>query len=133
MRIDETEKVCIMCPIGCSLTITSKDTEVTVEGHQCKRGEVYGTQEVTNPMRTVTTSVSIRGGEMPRISLRTAAEVPKSLMFEVVKAMKSIHLKAPIHVGEVVLENVAKTSVMVVATTTVATSVSREASRENGC
>ena len=37
--------ICIMCPMGCSLTIEEIDGQVVVKGNTCKRGEIYGKEE----------------------------------------------------------------------------------------
>jgi CxxC motif-containing protein len=54
------EFVCINCPRGCMLTVDTETLEV--KGNSCPRGEAYGKAEVTNPVRTVTSTVKIVGG-----------------------------------------------------------------------
>ena len=34
--------VCIMCPMGCELTIEKVKGEIKVSGNTCLRGETYG-------------------------------------------------------------------------------------------
>ena len=55
------EMTCISCPVGCRLTVTVDGDKIFVEGNHCKRGVVYAENEVKNPSRTVTSTVSIEG------------------------------------------------------------------------
>ena len=48
---------CIMCPLGCSLVATKDGDKITVTGNNCNRGEIFAKEELTCPMRIVTTSV----------------------------------------------------------------------------
>ena len=61
---------CIGCPMGCSVTVTMENNEVTsVTGNTCKRGDDYARKEVTHPTRIVTSSVRVIGGRIPMVSL----------------------------------------------------------------
>ena len=83
------ELTCIRCPMGCQLTVTMDGDNVTVTGNTCPRGAEYGKNEVTNPLRTVTSSVRVTGGELPLVSVKTAGEIPKGKI-EAAKAMGSL-------------------------------------------
>ncbi len=108
------ELICIACPIGCHLEIDI-DNDYAVTGNQCKRGEVYGKKELTNPTRMITSTIVIEGGIYPRIPVITKGEVPKGRIFEVMKEINKVVVKAPIRRGTVVIENVCGTGVDVVA------------------
>lgn len=111
------EMTCISCPMGCHLTVSCDDAgNVTVTGFTCKRGEVYGKQEFTCPMRTVTSSVRVDGGVRPVCSVKTINTVPKAKIADVLEAVAACHAKAPLAIGDVVIENVAGTGVNLVAT-----------------
>ena len=115
--METREMVCIVCPMGCHLTVTrGDDGQVSVAGNTCKRGETYGAQEFTNPMRVVTSSVFVDGGEMPLASVKTRGTVPKAKIGEVLGALTRVRLTAPVAIGDVVVENVVGTGVDVVAT-----------------
>ena len=108
---------CIGCPMGCPLTVKLEDTEViSIEGNSCKRGAVYGKKEVTNPTRIVTTTVRVSGGTEPVVSVKTKEEIPKDKIFACVRAMKEITVPAPVHIGDVILRDVAHTGVDMIAT-----------------
>ncbi len=107
------ELICIACPVGCHLEIFPEDN-YRVEGNQCKRGITYGQKELTNPTRMVTSTVVIKGGVYPRIPVITRGEVPKHLVFEVMKEINKVIVVSPITRGTVVIENVLGTGVDVV-------------------
>ncbi len=102
--------------MGCRLTVTENQGTVTVSGNTCKRGEAYGKQEFTMPMRTVTTSVAITGADRPVLSIKTKGQVPKAQIPEVLAEIRKTKVKAPVRIGDIVIENVANTGVAVVAT-----------------
>ena len=109
---------CINCPLGCQLEVTLEDGVVTsVSGNTCKRGEVYGRKEVTNPTRIVTSSVPVDGSKLDRmVSVKTATDVPKDKIFEVMSSLAGVRLEAPVQIGDVVVANAAGTGVDVIAT-----------------
>ena len=56
--------VCVICPRGCALNVTTENgVAVSVQGNACKRGELYGKNEVTNPVRTLTTTIKTENGD----------------------------------------------------------------------
>ena len=111
------EMICINCPMGCSLTVTQADDgTITVTGNTCKRGEIYGRKEVTNPTRIVTSTVRVSGGSIDMVSVKTKEDIPKGKIFDCVKALKTVEVAAPVHIGDVLLKDVAGTGVDVVAT-----------------
>ena len=118
MATETRELTCINCPLGCQLTVTIVDGEVTeVTGNTCKRGDVYGRKEVTNPTRIVTTTVPVDGSNSERmVSVKTASDVPKGKMFDVVAALKDVRATAPVAIGDIVCADVAGTGVDVIAT-----------------
>lgn len=114
--METREMTCIICPMGCSLRVTREGDSVTVTGNTCKRGEAYGIQELTMPMRTVTTSVLCKSGDRPVVSCKTSAQIPKEKIAAVLAACKSATVRAPLHVGDVLIRNVAGCDSDIVAT-----------------
>lgn len=115
--MEERNLTCISCPMGCPLTVVMNDGEVvSVSGNTCKRGDIYARKEVTNPTRIVTTTVEVEGGSADMVSVKTKEDIPKGKVFDCVKALKGIVVPAPVHIGDVIVENVAGTSVDIVAT-----------------
>ena len=110
------ELICIGCPMGCPIVVEMEDGKVlSVTGNTCPRGESYARKEVTNPTRIVTTTVRVDGGKVPMINVKTEQDIPKNKIFECIAALRGVTMKAPIHIGDIVLENVAGTGVNIVA------------------
>ncbi len=115
--MEKVELICINCPMGCPLTVSIENGEVTeVTGNNCKRGEVYAKKEVTNPTRIVTSSVKVKGGTVTRVPVKTREDIPKGKIFDCVRELKEITVTSPIHIGDIVLANVAGTGVDIIAT-----------------
>ena len=110
------ELICIGCPMGCPIVVEMEDGKVlSVTGNTCPRGESYARKEVTNPTRIVTTTVRVDGGKVPMINVKTEQDIPKDKIFECIAALRGVTMKAPIHIGDIILENVAGTGVNIVA------------------
>lgn len=108
---------CISCPMGCPITVEMEGEEIiSVTGNTCKRGEVYARKEVTNPTRIVTSTVKVLGGAADMVSVKTKEDIPKGKIFECVRALKGVEIEAPVHIGDVVVQNAAGTGVDIVAT-----------------
>ena len=115
--MEKIELTCINCPMGCPLVVTMEDGKVIeVTGNTCRRGEIYGRKEVTDPTRIVTSTVGVTGGVSPRVSVKTKEDIPKDLIFECVKAMKDVIVEAPVNTGDVIIKNVAGSGVDIIAT-----------------
>jgi CxxC motif-containing protein len=111
------EMICINCPRGCHIKV---DTEkLTVEGNFCPRGKAYGISEVTDPKRTVTSTALVTGGVIDRVSVKTDKPVSKKRMMEVMGEINKLSLKAPVHIGTVLIPHVLGTDANIVATKTV--------------
>ena len=109
--------ICIGCPLGCPLMVEMDgDTVKAVSGNTCPRGDAYAHKELTNPTRIVTSTVRVAGGHLPMVSVKTEKDIPKGKIFDCVRALKEIEVQAPVRIGDVIVENVADTSVRVVAT-----------------
>lgn len=118
---EKKEFVCIRCPLGCNITVEVEDKDIkSIVGNTCPRGADYVTKELTDPRRIVTSLVRVQGGELPVVSVKTAADIPKDKIMECITVLKDIELSAPVRMGEVVAENVCGTGVNVVATANVA-------------
>ena len=61
--------------MGCPLVVTMDGGDVvSVTGNTCKRGEIYGRKEVTNPTRIVTSTVRVSGGSIDMVSVKTRGQ-----------------------------------------------------------
>ena len=115
----EKQITCINCPVGCRLTVTLENGQVTeVSGHGCKRGETYAHQECVAPTRMVTAAIPLTNRKTP-VSVKTKEPIPKEKIFDCMNALSTLTLEAPIHLGDVVLADVCGTGVDVIATKSV--------------
>lgn len=112
---------CIVCPIGCRMEATRADdgsiTEVT--GNTCPRGKKYALSELTNPVRTLTSTIRINGAAEEFLPVKTDSPIPKSKLFDAMAALRNIQAKAPITVGDVLAENFMADGVNLVACKTI--------------
>lgn len=108
---------CISCPAGCIVKVTVKDGEVTgVEGNSCDRGEVYARNEVTAPVRILTSNVRVSGGCRTVVSVKTAEPIPKGKTGDCINALRDITVPAPVHIGDVIIPDVASIGIGIIAT-----------------
>lgn len=115
--MEKKELTCIGCPLGCSVMVHMEEGNVIdITGYTCPRGRIYAENEVTNPKRTVTTTVRVAGGKERLVSVKTKEDIPKEKIQACIQALESITVDAPILIGDIIVENVAFTGVAVVAT-----------------
>lgn len=113
--------VCTLCPIGCELEVEIQEGKVfSVEGSLCEKGIEYAKKEIENPTRCISSFVSVQNSEKyETVSVKTSSAIPKDKIFDVMNEIKKIQLKAPIKLGTVIIKNVLKLNVDVVATRSV--------------
>lgn len=117
---NKKEITCIVCPIGCKILIKSDGTQVDIlEGNKCKKGIDYATNEALDPRRMLTTSVLVKGGEWPLISVKSSQPVQKDKVFSVLKEIKKSTVNAPVKSGEIIIKNVVEINIDIIATKTV--------------
>lgn len=115
----ETNKIvtCISCPRGCRIKVRMTDgIPAVIEGYQCKRGLVYAEAEARNPVRILTTTVRVEGGERPVLPVRTKAPIPKEKLRRAMMELKGVVVRPPVAIGETVYRDIAGTGVDVIAT-----------------
>lgn len=112
MKKNIRELTCIMCPMGCHLTVENDGRNIIVSGNGCNRGVVFAKEEISNPKRIVTTSVKTEQGVK---SCKTTVAVPKDMIFDVVKEIEKLRLKK-VKFGQIIIKNVLNTGADVVVT-----------------
>ncbi len=112
------EMVCVSCPIGCAITVELDDNNevVSVKGNTCPRGDKYARQECTHPERMLTSTVKVEGGSLPVVPVKSASPIPKEMLFDAMKEVNKVTLKAPVEIGDIVIENILGTGVNIIAT-----------------
>ena len=107
------EITCIMCPVGCNLTITKNGDEIKVEGNSCPRGHEYGIKETTHPERIITTVKKYSKGT---ICLKSNKPVPKEMVDKCSIEIKNIKVPHKIKLGEVLIKDILNTGSDIVVT-----------------
>ena len=101
------EYTCIICPNGCHISADVIDNNIiSIDGEKCKRGYEYVEQELTDPQRNIASSVLLVDGELPLVSVRLTNPIPKNMIFEVMKEIKKISVKAPTKIGQIIIKDV---------------------------
>lgn len=115
--MEKRELICICCPLGCSLEVDLSDgNNIKVKGNSCKRGEVYGIKECTNPTRIVTTTVFVKDGLEEVLPVKTERGIPKDKIFDCVRFLKDVTVEAPVKIGDIIVDNILDIGVNIVAT-----------------
>jgi len=114
---DKKEITCIVCPIGCKILVKTDNKNVEIiEGNKCKRGVEYAKNEALDPRRMLTSSVLVKGGEWPLVSVKSSKPVPKDKTLSVLNDIKKARISAPVKIGQIIIKNVASTNIDIVAT-----------------
>lgn len=113
---------CTTCPSECLLTVeVEHDANGTVvevrsvTGNNCPRGDTFAHQELTCPMRVLTTTVAVSGGDEALLPVRTAEAIPLALHAQAMDLIRGLVVNTPIRMGDVVLENLLGTNIDLVA------------------
>lgn len=113
---------CTTCPSECLLTV-EVDRDVngsvaaihSVTGNRCPRGDKFAHQELTCPMRVLTTTVAVSGGDEALLPVRTAEAIPLALHAQAMDLIRGVVVDAPIRMGDIVLENLLDTNINLIA------------------
>lgn len=113
---------CTTCPSECLLTVEVErkaDGSIaavhSVTGNSCPRGDKFAHQELTCPMRVLTTTVAVSGGDETLLPARTAEAIPLALHAQAMNLIRGLVLNAPIRMGDVVLHNLLDTGTDLIA------------------
>ena len=113
---------CTICPSECLLTVEverSADGAVaevrSATGNSCPRGDKFAHQELTCPMRVLTTTVAVSGGDEALLPVRTAEAIPLALHAQAMDLIRGLKVKAPIRMSDVVLPNLLDTGTDLIA------------------
>ena len=104
-----TSILCIRCPKGCELKLSVNKKDIKVKGNDCCIGVEYAIEETKNPMRIVSSTISILNSNYPRLPVRTKDPVPKNKIKEVIETIKGRTIKAPVKQNQIIIKNIANT------------------------
>lgn len=121
-EIETLQFNCTTCPSECLLTVEVKRgadgavAEVySVAGNSCPRGDKFAHQELTCPMRVLTTTVAVSGGDEALLPVRTADAIPLELHAKAMGLIRGLVIEAPIRMSDVVLPNLLDTGTDLIA------------------
>ena len=113
---------CTTCPSECHLTVeVERDADGavvemrSVTGNNCPRGDTFAHQELTCPMRVLTTTVAVSGGDGALLPVRTTEAIPLAVHAQAMDLIRGQVVKAPIRMGDVVLEDLLHTGIDLIA------------------
>ena len=113
---------CTTCPSECLLTVeVERDADGavaevhTVTGNSCPRGDTFTRQELTCPMRVLTTTIAVSGGDETLLPVRTAEAIPLALHAQAMDLIRGLVIEAPIRMGDIVLEDLLSTNIDLIA------------------
>jgi CxxC motif-containing protein len=114
------ELICVICPNGCQLQAEIQEVDepvvTDIAGNLCDKGPEWARQEIINPMRTIASSVLVENGDFPMASVRTDSPISLKDIFKVMEKIRGIRLKAPVAIGDKVIEKVAGLDCNIIAT-----------------
>lgn len=116
------KKTCIVCPIGCHLEaeLSESGEILSISGNTCKRGDAYMRDELTDPRRTLTSTVKLVGAANEKfLPVKTDGGISKGRLFEAMEALSKITVPVPVKRGDVIVENFLGEGVALVAGKTV--------------
>lgn len=120
--IETLQLNCTTCPSECLLTVeVERDADGavvevhSVTGNSCPRGDTFAHQELTCPMRVLTTTAAVSGGDEALLPVRTAEAIPLALHAQAMDLIRGLVVKAPIRMGDVVLEDLLHTGIDLIA------------------
>lgn len=109
------EYVCIVCPNGCHLRYD--EINDVCEGNRCPRGKEYAYNEFHHPKRSVCSTVRTIVEGFPVVSVRTAGEIDKELIPELLQELKKVVVTEKLEIHSVVIPNVLNSGVDLITTT----------------
>lgn len=121
-KISKTKIRCITCPVGCSMeVITDKlnGAVLEVKGNECAKGIKFAKEEITNPVRILTTTVKIDSVKSFRLAVRSLEPVPKDLVKDIISELRKIEICPPVKMGQVIGQNLSGSNAKIIASATI--------------
>ena len=110
---NETKFNLYYLPQGLRNVAQIQGEKVTVTGNTCPKGEEYAINECLHPVRTVTATVRVANRSNTMASVKTAQPISKERMMDVMAQLRKITVNAPVSVGQVILEDVSNTQILI--------------------
>ncbi len=113
---------CITCPVGCSMeVITDKlnGTVLDVKGNECAKGIKFAKEEISNPVRILTTTVKIDSVKLCRLAVRSLEPVPKDIVKDIISELRKMKICPPVKAGQVIGQNLSGSKSKIIASATI--------------
>ncbi|WP_414733677.1 DUF1667 domain-containing protein [Acetobacterium carbinolicum] len=115
--MEEEKIICIGCPKGCRIKIKHIHKSIQeISDNGCKIGLEYAKSEFTEPKRMLTTTVKLKSGYLPFVSVKTKDPINKEKIFDAMKEISQLEIESPVRIGDVVVTNLAGTGIDLVCT-----------------
>lgn len=103
------------------MKVEADGSSINVCGNACKRGYEYAVIEITDPRRTLTTTVRVEfdgsDGNIKKVApVKSVKPLPKGLLLQAVKEINKIIVSAPAKEGDTVLRDILGTGIDIVLT-----------------
>ena len=110
--------ICVACPMCCVVPVDIADNGeiISVKGNTCKRGDTYARTEITNPVRSLATTVKVNGGVYNVVPCKSAGALPKDKIMDCMEVINKATAKAPVKLGDVLVSDILGTGIDIVAT-----------------
>jgi len=119
MGIEKRHFTCVTCPVGCEVDVEVQDGNIIfLTGNRCDKAKEFVQQELKEPVRVLTTTVRIKDAEYAMLPVRTDKAIPKRLFSQAMEELVNIDLKAPVHISDVIIKDIAGSGANIVATRT---------------
>jgi CxxC motif-containing protein len=104
----ERKLICIRCPRGCEIqtSIDGHGAITSITGNFCKLGDDYSRSELSDPRRTVTSTVRIKNSTGSLLPVWTDRPVPKDKISGLMEMIRTVEIEAPVSSGQVILKNI---------------------------
>jgi CxxC motif-containing protein len=109
------EMICIVCPNSCRLCIEQTADSFKVRGNLCSRGEAFAVNEMTNPRRTVTSTVRTVFAAFPVLPVRTSRDIPKEKIRDLMCFLAGVTVQKALGIGDVVVKDALDLGIDVIA------------------
>jgi CxxC motif-containing protein len=108
---------CVVCPAGCKITVTLDGTAITdISGFTCQRGKKYAESEVTNPVRTLTSTVSVISSSGKKmLPVRTDKPISKDKLFDGMTIVRNTTVNAPVKAGDIIVSDFTESGINLIA------------------
>ena len=109
---------CTTCPNECELDIEIDENKniISAKGNKCPRGLAFAEKEVVDPERVLASTVKVVDAKHNTLlPVRTKEALPLRLHFDAMHQLETMHVNAPIKMGDIIIKNVCDSGIDVIA------------------